>query len=282
VTDHFEVQRLGHANHVSNDYDATKRAYQQVFDGWFFREWAQPEHGTTNALITLSDTCIEVFSVTDPGSPLGRWAGRQGLGGWHSLEWTIPSQDEGDEILRQRSIRITDRAEGAYTYSHPRDCHGLCLELTEHHFADDPRDDPGHPRQPTYWRDEQPLGVTGLACIRVSAADATVSAEWLADLTGTDVTYERARPGLGARAAGVALAGHTIEFVSPVGTGPIEAFLASGGERIYGLSYQVADLEGARAHLAKAGVAVSAGSHEACLEIDPAVTQGARFELTAE
>jgi hypothetical protein len=278
----FSVERLGHANHVSNDPAATRDVYDRIFGGWSFREWAQPEHGTANALITLSDTCIETFAVTDPASPLGRWAGRQGLGAWHSIEWTIPSQDEGDEILRERGIRITDRAEGAYTYSHPRDCHGLCLELTEAHFPDDPRDDPSHDRQPAFWAERHPLGITGLACIRVSAHDATASAEWLADLTGADVGPLLDRPGLGARGVAVALPGHTVELVSPTGDGPMADFLADGGERIHALSYRVRDLDAARAHLASLGVATRPGSVEGSLHLDPAHTQGARFELTAE
>jgi hypothetical protein len=108
-----------------------------------------------------------------------------------------------------------------------------------------------------------------------------VSAEWLADITGTDVTYDLPRPGLAGRGVGVALPGHTIEFVSPTGEGPMTEFLAGGGERIHSLSYAVADLAAARAHLDSVGVATLAGSVDAAVLLHPDATEGARFELTA-
>jgi hypothetical protein len=282
VAAQFKVERLGHANHVASSYDASKDAYERIFGGYFFREWGQPEHGTKNALITVSDTCLELFGVTDPEQPLGRWATRQGGGAWHSIEWTIPSQDEGDDILREHNIRITDRTPGGYTFTHPRDCHGICLELTEAHFADDPREDPSREGQPAFWADEHPLGITGLACIRVTAKDAMESADWLTGITGVDVGYDRPRAVVGGRGVGVPLPGHTIEFIEPAGDGAIQQLVAERGERIHSLSYTVKDLDAAREHLRSIGVATEPGTVERSLHIDPAVTQGALFELTTE
>jgi hypothetical protein len=280
----LQVERLGHATHVASSYESAKESYQRIFGGHFFREWTFPEHGTANALITLSDTCIELFGITDPSSLLGRWAGREGLGGWHSIEWTVPSMPEAEETLAERSIRITDRLEGAYTYTHPRDCHGLCLELTEGHFDDDPREDPTNGPQPEHWLGEHPLGISGIHCLRVSAHDALRSAEWMADFVGLDVAYDLRDDGLGARLVGVELPDHTIEFASPLGDGPLADALEARGERILGVVYSVRDIAAAEEHLRSVGAASVPGPRAdgRCLEISADATCGARFELVAD
>lgn len=276
---HFTVERLGHVNHVAVGGQEPLDAYRRILGGVAFSEWALPEQGTANALVTVSDTCVELFGATDLEMALGRWAARRGLGGWHSLEWTIPSQHEGDDILRDRGIRVTDRVEGAYTFTHPRDCHGICIELTEHHFPNDPRDDAGVPPQPGWFRDEHPLGLTGLAGIRVSSPDAAASAEWLASLTGTDVGATRQLPGLVGRGTAVPLPGHTIEFVEAMGEGPLADFAERGGPRIHSVAFGVIDIAAAADHLASLGVATAPGAEEGSRQLDPAATFGATVEL---
>jgi hypothetical protein len=268
-------------NHVSLDYAGSMDAYRRLLGGVAFRTWEIPEQGTTNALVTVGDACIELFGASDHEKPLGRWAVRRGLGAWHSLEWTIPSQAEADDILRDWGIRVTDRVDGAYTFTHPRDCHGICLELTEHHFPDDPRDDVAVHPQPGWFRDDQPLGITGLAGIRVLSTDASASADWLAELTGTERGAERELPRAGGRGVAVDLPGHTIEFVQPVGAGELADAAAEGGPRILSVAFGVVDLAAATTHLHDQATSTLAGLEEGSIRLDPVATHGAVVELVA-
>jgi hypothetical protein len=83
---------------------------------------------------------------------------------------------------------------------------------------------------------------------------------------------------LGGRAVGVVLAGHTLEFVEPIGDGPLRQFVEQRGERIHSLSLTVVDLGAALAHLADLGVGVVPGAG-ASRFIDPAATLGGLIEL---
>jgi len=272
----FDVERMGHLNHVVENYDAGKNLYAEVFGATVFREWEEAHAGSLNALLLVSDTCFELFGVTDPHGAVGSWMGRQGQG-WHSLEWTLPSFEQAVEVTTALGIRLTERVEGSYVFTHPRDCHGLCLELTAAHFPGDQRDEPGW--APTFWSDEHPLGITGIPCLRVSARDAEAAATWLATVTGSAVSYDQPRPGLAARAVGVELPGHCIEFVEPSGDGVMAAFVEARGERIHSISFPVRHLDGALAYLEGAGVGVIAGSSEEARYLDPASTCGGLIEL---
>ncbi len=266
---------MGHLNHVVDDYAKARALYGNVFGADIFREWDEPHAGSANALLLVADTCLELFGVNDPDGVVGRWASRHGQG-WHSLEWTLPSFEQAVEVTSALGIALTERVEGAYLFTHPRDCHGICLELTAAHFADDARDVQGW--EPTYWRDEHPLGIDGSPCIRVSSHGALDAARWLASLTGREVDYDERRPQLVGRAVGVHLAGHSIEFVEPEAEGPLSRFLEARGERIHSVSLPVRDLSSALGHLEDMGVGVLPGQ-DGSRFIDPVATCGGLVEL---
>jgi hypothetical protein len=272
----FKVERLGHVNNIASDVHPLRAAYVKVFGADVFSDWSNPDVGSSNCLLLISGTCIEIFAVDDEEKILGKYLRRHGPG-WHSLEWTVPSQGEAEEIAAARHLRVTDRVDDAYVWLHPKDCHGLLLELSTHHFAGDSRDTAGW--EPTYWSDEHPLGIVGLNCIRVTSREPLAAAEWLADLTGTNVSYDEPRSGAGGRAAGVALADHVIEFIGAVGNGPIGEFLERQGERMHSVAFDVKDIAAASAFLSDQGIATSNGSGPGRIYIDPAVTSGSLIEL---
>jgi hypothetical protein len=276
-----EVQRLGHVNTFAADHDEVAGYHARVLGAQTFMEWEEPDHGGRNALWRIAGTVVEIFSPTRPDGAIGQWVDRNGSG-WHSLEWSVPSLDAAIGTMRERGIRITDHAEGRYAFTHPKDGHGISLELTEHHFPGDLRDQPGW--TPASAGDENPLGIVGPAVISVASNDPAAAARWLVDLTGAPGIHQEERRYTNTRSAAVALADHVIEFVAPLVTPTVDHrladFLRDKGERIFSVGFTVADLYAARAWLAEAGARFQQfGRH--CLVLPVDETGGARIELRA-
>jgi methylmalonyl-CoA/ethylmalonyl-CoA epimerase len=277
----LQVQRLGHVNVFAEDGPAVSRYWSDALGAVPFREWEEPDFGGRNALWLVAGTCVELFAPTRPDGAIGRWIERNGSG-WHSLEWTVPSLDEALAVVADRGIRVTDHVAGSYAFTHPKDCHGISLELTEHHFAGDRRDEPGWAPPPA--GETNPLGIVGAVAIGVASHDPEAGAKWLADLTGVSEVQSEERVPMNTRAASVGFADHVVEFVTPLVTPATDQhladFLRDRGERIFSVAFPVADLYEARAALTLRGVRfVQFG--RSTLVLPPATTGGVRIELRA-
>jgi catechol 2,3-dioxygenase-like lactoylglutathione lyase family enzyme len=256
-----DVVRHGHINHAMPLYDKARQFYVDDLGADVFSEWEIAAQGTRNALLLVADACIELFAPTGELGGMAAWVARYG-GGWHSLEWTVSDLPAAVAAVEQRGIRLTD-VTPAYVFTHPKDCHGLCLELTPARFPGDERDEPEWGAR----RAEDPvpvgaLGIVGLDCIRVSAPDAEAAASWLTELTGQPVASERRLDHLDARAVRVDFHDHAIEFAEPDGDGPMAEFVASNGARIHAVCFRAAGVGG-----------------DDVVVLDPIRTQGARIEL---
>jgi hypothetical protein len=274
-----QVERLGHVNVYAADHERVQGYQVRVLGGRPFREWEEPASGGRNALVRIAGTVVENFSPTRPDGAIGRWLARHGSG-WHSLEWTVPSLDEALATLRARGIRITEHVEGAYAFTHPRDCHGISIELTERRFPGDLRDRAGW--SPPARGEENPLRIAGPVGIAVASRDPGTAATWLADLTGA-VDVRTGRPGgPDAGSVSVAFPDHVIEFRAPVmhsAGDPLADFLRVKGERIFAVSFPVADLAAARAALSGSARRFDQAGSLLVLPADD--TGGGRIELRA-
>lgn len=156
--------------------------------------------------------------------------------------------------------------------------HGLCL-----HFAAAEPAGGAIAREPAFWPDEHPLGITGGPTIKVASPDPKQAAADLASLVGRP-DYDVERSHFNAVGYGVRFAGHAIEFVGSASGGDhdlVGGFLAEHGPRIFSTTYLVRDFSGARAALAAEHVPFTQwGRHSLLLR--PELTHGARIELTDE
>jgi hypothetical protein len=277
VTPTLQVQRLGHVNVFAYGYEAVLPYFRDVFGARIFAEWEEPGHGGKNALWLVGGTCFELFTPTSPAKAIGKWLARQGPG-WHSMEWTIPSLDDCRETLAEHHIRISDSDPGNYVFTHPRDLHGLCLELTPHHFEKDDRDLPGW--TPSYWTDEHPLGIVGKAKVKLASRNPEKAAGDVAALVGRD-TYQTVSMPTNTIAHGIEFADHHVEFVgSQTGSGSdqVGSFLATRGERIFRVELGIRSLEQARAYLAGLNVRFTQWGAESLL-LEPEALRGTPIEL---
>ncbi|HVW42687.1 MAG TPA: hypothetical protein VHC18_15175 [Amycolatopsis sp.] len=264
----FTVARLGHVNHFASDYDSALALHRGPLGGEVFREFETPPAGARNSLSSVGATCIEVFSPVAADSPIGAWISRFGPG-WHSIEWTVPDLAEAEEVVAARGLRTTERVAGSYLFLHPRDLHGLCLELTGATFPDDPRGRPGW--DPAVGAGTNPLGITGGATVVLAVDDAAEVGEFFAGLTGRDIVHDET---LGAaRATTLDFGDHRLDCLAERGIEP--------GERLHTVRLPVSDLGSAKASLAERGIATAAldTTEGPALVLDLAATNGARYEV---
>ena len=271
----LNVIRHGHVNQFCSDYDGLLNYYRTTFDSPVFMEFGTPEFGARNALYMAGAACFEIFSPTVPDRAIGSWISRFGQR-WHSLEWTVPSLPEAIEIVQEHGIRITDNVPGQYIFVHPRDCHGLSLELTEAHFEHDPREASGW--DPAQGAGSNPIGISGGPIVTLCSADAQAAAAWMAELTGREPVSGYV--GTASNAAAIDFGDHIVEFASPTQDpmdDELRAALNARGASIFAVTLPVRSLAQAEVALNERGARTSAahGGSTAMLIADPAQTGGA-------
>ncbi|MFA7323553.1 MAG: VOC family protein [Candidatus Nanopelagicales bacterium] len=275
----LEVIRHGHVNQFANDYDHVLGFWRDVFDAEVFLEFTEPDFGGANAVYLAGAACFEVFAPTDPDKAIGSSLKRFGQR-WHSLEWTVPNLDEAIEIVKERGIRITDQSPGNYIFVHPRDCQGLCLEITPHFFENDPRGEQGW--DPAKGANSNPVGLAGGPTVTLCVPDAESSIVWMSDFTGREPS--RTHAGTAGTSYAIDFGDHIVEFVTPNDSpqeGDIKAALAARGPSVYAVTLPVRSLTAARNMLMSKGLTVTeidtpSGS---ILALDEGQTDGARIQF---
>ena len=269
----LDVRRLGHLNVFAANHEPLAEYYRRALGAEVFADFEAENAGARNSLWSVGATCVEFFTPRTPDGPVGRWVTSHGPG-WHSLEWTVPSLGAALDVLAERGIRTTEVVEGSYAFTHPADGHGLCLELTDQHFPDDPRDVAPGPVAGSG------PGLTGAVTVNVASHDPEGAAAWLADLTGAAVVAEE-HVHLNTRAAGVDLTDHDVRFVTPlagIAHDPLGNALREKGERVYSATFGIADLHEARRYLAARDVRFKQFGSTS-LYLYPDDTAGAQVEL---
>jgi catechol 2,3-dioxygenase-like lactoylglutathione lyase family enzyme len=172
---------------------------------------------------------------------------------------------------------------GAAIHVHPAEAFGVSWEFFNRSFQSDPPPvgyvEPLKP--PEYWRDEHPLGYTGLKRYSVAVSDLEAATKFFQDFLGGSVAYEEDRPAVAARAIGITLADTVAELISPIGPGTIERFLARYGDGIRSTVFGVRDLDRVKAHFAEHGVTVQPGDAPDAIAIAPEDNLGLLFEFSA-
>jgi len=164
-------------------------------------------------------------------------------------------------------------------YTHPDDCHGVSLEFFTRSFHDDEHLTGGPMRSASYWRDEHPLGLTGLHGLTLVTPDLDATAELFCDLLGARPTVEDDRPALGGRSIALQVADTLLEILTPTGPGHLREHLERHGEGLRSTVFGVRDLDQARTHLADRGIGLVAGTAPSALAIPAEQNLGVIFEL---
>ncbi len=271
----LQPEKVLHINQVLGPFEEANRFYADVFGAVEYMNSHDPHEHRDASLFVIGDTCFELFSPRDGESLLGRNLARYGPG-FHSFEWKVPDLEEARQAFLERGVRLpTDRA-GSFFMTHPKDCHGLLIELHPHEMRDDPRTGPGWSAAP--WRDG-PLGIDRLNMMSTAVTDVDTAAGWLHDLTGADELYREDRPGVG-RAVGFWIGDTALELLEPAPVGPVAEFVARVGTRLRSVCFRVDDLDAAAEHLRGRGVRVVPGDLDGWVAVHPDDNYGVLWQFT--
>lgn len=289
----FQIGQFFHVIHMVSDLDRADDWYDEVFGVQRFYKGHLAVEKRDASLVVISDTVIEPMSPSAEAgaelTPVGRFHQRFGQH-LHSLAWYVTDLRALAERMRAQGIRVTgpggvDLEHGPFPgsiYTHPKDTHGL-IEFVDQASSGaatgDPRRNPGF--SPAYWRDEHPLGIEGVSHLAVVVQDLEPAvAFYTRTLGGTVVRRDPATPG-GTESAFVAVGEDSvIELARPHSTdGLAGRDLATNGEIVHAVTFQVRDLTAAERHLADTGVRVVERQGDD-LVLDPQDCFGAVIKLS--
>jgi len=261
--------RVNHINVVLEDYDEMIEHYARVFDGTSILDL--PRDTWHACLLEFGRVIFELFAPTD--FFLHTRYGPHYIG----IEYQVEDFDAARAKIEERGIRVA-RDLGVAVHTNPADCHGVSLELFGGFFHDSDRlQAPMRPAE--YWRDEHPLGLTGLKAVTVAVNDLAQGVEDFRAVFACDVAYEIERPAIGAQAVGLQIADAVLEVVAPTGDGELQQHLLAHSEGIRSTVFGVRDLDQAASVLREKGVELVPGSAPDMLAIAPEQNLGVLFEF---
>jgi hypothetical protein len=268
------IRALGveHLNLVLEDYDATVAHYDELFGGVVVFDRLQP---TWHAcLLDIGSVLFEIFVPNE--FFLHTRYGPHYLGVEYHVDDIAPVR----ETLAACGVRIARDLDVA-VHTHPADCHGVSLEFFDDsfHANDELLDRPMAPAE--HWRDEHPLGLTGLRGYTVAVADLSTALPDFQAVLAHETGDEVRRDAVSATGVTLDVGGAVLELVAPDGDGILDQHLRAHGEGIRSTVFGVHDLERARAYFAERGIDLVPGTAPEALAIPAEQNRGVIFEFTA-
>lgn len=278
----FELPKVFHVSHVVDDLDVAMKWYDDLFSP---RVWQHTElWGTSLALLVVGDVVMMPMQpALDPPSSPGKFKMRFGQR-LHSLALYVDEPVPMIEHLRAQGLYLTGSRGTALDnpqdeiWTQPRET-PMVFELFQ------PRESMNDPRlnepdwSSAYWRDEHPLGIQGSVFTNVTGDRAKATAFYVDALRGTVLREGVATP-YGTTSNFVRLSDEvTMEVAQPTGTDSRAAADLEVGGTFHAVTFRVADLDRAAAHVESKGVRTErpAPGH---VVLDPADSFGVLIRLT--
>jgi hypothetical protein len=194
------------------------------------------------------------------------------------VEYHVADMAAVRETLAARGIRIARDLDVA-VHAHAADCHGVSLEFFNDSFHDN-EDLLDRPMQTAaYWRDESPLGFTGLRGYTVAVADLASSLADFRAVLQHEVLDEVRRDAVAGTAVGLVVGDAVLELVAPDGDGPLQRHLREHGEGIRSTVFGVRDVDAVRAYFGDRGIELVRGTAPDALALPAEQNRGVIFEF---
>ncbi len=262
---------LNHMNLVLRDFDASVEHFRKCFDAEFMVDIPNPE--THACLIEIGRVIFEIFTPR-------AWLLNARYGPHHlGVEYRADIA-EVRAAVAERGIGIA-RDIGLALHTDPADTLGVAFEFYDGDFHWREWDALGG-RQiypAGYWRDEHPLGLTGLKCYTLAVRDLAAARSFLESFLTAEPVYEAPRPAIAAQAIGLRVADGIVELLAPAGPGELQRHLDRFGEGIRSTVFGTRDIEAVRRFLVERGMVTVPGSFEASLTVPADANLGVIFEF---
>jgi hypothetical protein len=272
VTIAIRPLRTNHLNVVLQDFDRSIEHFRRLFDAEFIVDIPRPEMHA--GLVAIGRVIFELFVPHE--YLLNARYGPHYIG----VEYRA-DMDLVRAAVASHGIRIV-RDIGLALHTHPEDCFGIAFEFYDGEFHDRHWDALGGTlKSEAFWRDEHPLGLTGLKGYSIAVADSVAAGAFLRSFLGAVPLYREARPALGASAEGLRVADAIVELLAPTSDGPIRRHLDRFGNGIRSTVFGVRDLDQARRYFAARGIEIESDTAPDIITIAPAANLGILFEFAA-
>ena len=263
--------RVNHINIVAEDFDASVTHLQTVYGGQFMLDVPTPEWHA--CLVDVGRTIFELF--VPPAFLLNARYGPHYLGIEYEADMATVRA-----AIATRGIRVA-RDIGVALHTHPADGFGIAFEFYDGHFHDNPQRGGDRMKSADWWRDEHPLGLTGLAGYAVAVRDLDAARAFFEGFLGAIPIDETERPAIAARAARVRVADGWVELLAPSGAGAMHDHIGRYGEGIYSTVLGATDVDRVGRHLAGHGIAPVPGSAPNRLAVPAGPALGVILEFEA-
>ncbi len=263
--------RVNHMNVVLRDHDASHAHLGECYGAEFMADMPQKEFHAS--LVEMGRVIFELF-VPHDYLICSRY-GPHYLG----LEWQADMDDVRAAIVGHGLGIVRDIGHALHT--DPADCFGVSHEFYGGYFLD--RDWPllgGTIKPAGYWRDEHPLGLTGLKGYTHAVEDIAAASAFLQSFLTAEPVYEADRPEIAARAIGLQVADAVIELLTPSGEGAIRQYLNRHGQGIRSTVFGVRDIAQARSYLTGRGFPCAAGTSDGSIAVPAEANLGLMFEFS--
>ena len=263
--------RVNHMNAVLQDFDASVAHLREHYGAEFVVDIPQKEFHA--CLVEMGRVILELFIPYD-FLVCARYGPH-----YVGIEYQA-DMDEVRAAVADHGLRIV-RDIGAALHTHPADCFGVSFEFYGDYFHD--RDWPllgGKIKPAGYWRDEHPLGLTGLKAHTHAVADIGAASAFLQSFLSAEPVYEQPRPAIAAQAIGLRVADAVIELLTPTGEGPLQQHLLRHGEGIRSTVFGVRDIGQARRYFTAHGVPLAPGAAEDSFAVPAEANLGLIFEFS--
>ena len=272
MSEFIRCGRVNHMNMVLENFDKSLAHFGKLYGADLLMDI--PRREMHACLIDIGRVIFEIFVPHE--FLLNARYGTHFLG----VEYQANMKQVRDVVAAHGLRIIRDIGEALHT--HPADCFGIAFEFYDGEFHDRSYDTLGRRMHPAgYWRDEHPLGMTGLIGYSVAVFDIDAARHFFQSFLGAEVIYESPRSAIGGRAIGLQVADGQVELITPEGDGEVQRYLHRYGEGIRSTVFGVRDIAQAQRYFAERGVDLAASGRPNAIAVPAEGNLGVIFEFVA-
>lgn len=266
--------RVNHMNAVLRDIEASVAYYESTFGAEFLADMPQKQFHA--GLFAIGQVIFELFVPHDflVSARLGPH--------YVGLEWQA-DMDAVRAALANHGIG-TVRDIGLALHTDPADCFGVAHEFYAGEFHSRSWDRLGGApmKSAAHWRDEHPLGLTGLIGYTHVVENIEAAAAFYESFFAAERLFAEERPTIAGQAIGLRVADAVIELLMPTRPGWLADRLRRQGQGILSTLFGVRDLAQVRRHCVTQDIPLDFGTAKNRVAVPPEANHGIMFEFAEQ